>query len=331
MRPTTRSRRVAAVAALAVPALALTACGSGSDSKASSSSSSATSSSASVLAKGFGATVSGTAAKPTLKLDNGKYSTKTTESKVVKEGTGPVVKSGDKTAVKLLVVTGTNGATVYDDFAQGSTQSMPLGTKQALTGISKALIGKKVGSLVLAAVPPADGFGATGQPALKITKDDTLVMLMEIVRVLPTPLKEATGTPVAPKAGFPTVSFTYGKPATITVPKTTAPKTTQQETLIEGNGAVVKKGQTIAVHYTGVLWKDGKKFDSSFDRGTEPTEFPIGAGQVIKAWDETLVGKKVGSRVVIVAPPADAYGSQARGPIPANSTLAFVVDILSAY
>jgi peptidylprolyl isomerase len=98
-------------------------------------------------------------------------------------------------------------------------------------------------------------------------------------------------------------------------------------TLKEGTGAVVKKGQTISVHYLGVTYKDGKKFDSSWDRG-QPAEFAIGVGQVIPGWDEGLVGVKVGSRVQLDIPADKAYGEKpASGP---GGDLRFVVDILAA-
>ena len=77
------------------------------------------------------------------------------------------------------------------------------------------------------------------------------------------------------------------------------------------------------------MWNRRSVFDSSWSRGA-PATFSIGTGGVIPGWDKGLVGKKVGSRVLLVVPPADGYGAQAQGKIPANSTLVFVVDILDA-
>jgi peptidylprolyl isomerase len=133
---------------------------------------------------------------------------------------------------------------------------------------------------------------------------------------------------------MPTVEFADGptKAPTVTIPKgEKAPTKTEQATLIEGKGATVEKGQTITAQYHGVLWKDGSVFDSSWERG-QPADFPIGVGAVIKGWDSTLVGKKVGSRVLLVIPPADGYGAQGMGDqISGTDTLVFVVDILDAY
>jgi FKBP-type peptidyl-prolyl cis-trans isomerase len=95
----------------------------------------------------------------------------------------------------------------------------------------------------------------------------------------------------------------------------------------EGTGAVAKAGQTVSVHYTGWLL-DGKKFDSSVDRG-KPFDFDLGAGHVIKGWDQGVVGMKVGGKRQLRIPPELGYGSRgAGGVIPANATLIFDVELL---
>lgn len=348
-----RKKTALALATVMAPAVLLSACGgsndesssssSGSASGSASASSSAASGSASAAATSAatitpakkadltGVTVAGTADKPTVKIANNKLSVTETTVQVLKEGTGDVLKSGDITKDEVVLVTGSNGATVYDTHQTGTPETWTVGDPQVLAGISKVLVGQKVGSRLVAAVPPADAFGETGQSQLKVTKDDTLVMLIDVKAKAPTPLKEATGQAVAPKSGMPTVTWHNDKAADITVPKSAAPKALEVQNLINGTGTTVKKGDQISVTYTGVVWADGKKFDSSFDRGTEPTSFAIGVSRVIPAWDKGLVGKKVGDRVLIVAPPNEAYGAQANGSIPANSTLVFVVDILSTF
>lgn len=99
----------------------------------------------------------------------------------------------------------------------------------------------------------------------------------------------------------------------------------QMQILKEGEGeAKVKSGDTVAVFYTGYL-TDGTVFDSNV--GGNPFEFTIGAGQVIAGWEVGLVDMKVGEQRRLVLPPAFAYGNQAIGPIPANSTLVFDVEL----
>src|SRR5213596_1544565 len=97
--------------------------------------------------------------------------------------------------------------------------------------------------------------------------------------------------------------------------------------LVLGTGPEAKTGQTVSVHYTGWL-TDGKKFDSSKDRG-QPFSFPLGAGRVIKGWDEGVAGMKVGGKRKLTIPPGLGYGTRGAGSaIPPNATLIFEIELL---
>ena len=112
---------------------------------------------------------------------------------------------------------------------------------------------------------------------------------------------------------------------------TTTPSGLIIDDVVEGTGDVAAKGQSVSVHYTGWLMYGGspsKKFDSSKDRG-DPFEFPLGAGHVIKGWDEGVAGMKVGGTRKLTIPPELGYGARgAGGVIPPNATLLFEVELL---
>jgi peptidylprolyl isomerase len=113
-----------------------------------------------------------------------------------------------------------------------------------------------------------------------------------------------------------------------TTTKTTMdnPDKLQVQTVKEGSGPAAKAGDMVSVNYTGTL-TNGTKFDSSYDRG-QPITFKLGVGQVIAGWDQGVTGMKVGEKRHLVIPASLAYGSQAMGTIPSNSTLVFDVELM---
>lgn len=118
----------------------------------------------------------------------------------------------------------------------------------------------------------------------------------------------------------------------IASPKTvTMPDGLKITDTVVGSGTEAVIGKTVEVHYTGWLYENGekgKKFDSSVDRGT-PFKFNLGAGQVIRGWDEGVVGMKVGGKRTLIIPPELGYGARgAAGVIPPNATLIFDVELL---
>ena len=108
---------------------------------------------------------------------------------------------------------------------------------------------------------------------------------------------------------------------------TTTPSGLTIDDIVVGDGAAAAAGQKVKVHYTGWL-TNGTKFDSSKDRN-DPFVFPLGAGSVIKGWDEGVQGMKVGGKRKLTIPPALGYGARgAGGVIPPNATLVFEVELL---
>lgn len=130
---------------------------------------------------------------------------------------------------------------------------------------------------------------------------------------------------------LPTVKGDYGSKPTIDFPSGSPSKTLQAKILKTGSGSEVKKGDLLVADYLGQIWK-GKVFDNSYDR-KQPAAFPIGVGKVIAGWDDSLVGVKTGSRVLMVIPPNKGYGKDgnSQAGIKGNDTLVFVVDVIGAY
>ena len=265
--------------------------------------------------------------KTTLQLKK-PFATKKSLHRVVTAGTGEKLAKGAKITFDYVIVDGRTGKQLETSFG-AKPASLTLDKSQAPAALVSGLVGTSVGGRVLVAVAPKEGLAARLKTK-GVKKNDTLLFVVDTKSVR-TPLARATGAPVAPVAGLPTVALgADGKP-TITVPTATAPTQLVVQTLITGTGPVVTSGQTITVHYTGVIWATGKQFDSSWDRGA-PTDFAIGTRQVIAGWDEGLVGQTVGSQVLLVVPPDKGYGAngQPSGGIKGTDTLVFVVDILDA-
>jgi FKBP-type peptidyl-prolyl cis-trans isomerase len=267
-----------------------------------------------------------TTAKPTVEFDK-PFAVKKSANSVVAPGAGDELAKGQTVKIDYVVIDARTGKEVESSYGK-ATLPLVLDKKQTLKPLVAALTGKTVGSRVLLAVAPKDGVAAK-LAAAKVKKNDTLLFVIDARETRAT---RASGEAVAPVDGLPTVKLAADGKPTITVPKgATAPTSLVVQPLVKGTGPVVQAGQTISVHYTGVVWDTGKQFDSSWDRG-QTADFVIGNGQVIAGWDEGLVGQTVGSQSLLVVPPDKGYGTQgqASAGIKGTDTLVFVVDILDA-
>ncbi len=283
--------------------------------------------------------VAGTSTAPTITLDAKPFAVTQTTAKVIRAGKGPTLTKANGISANYVLVDGKSGKQLDSSFGR-ATAGMDLSSAQLMPGLAKGLLGQRVGSRVLLGIPPADAFGAQGNAQLGVAGTDSVIFLVDVVSAV-TPLAVATGTPVAPKKGLPTVQMNGPKLPTVSIPKTNGkvnppPTSLVVQQLVKGKGPLTRAAQSIKVQYDGVVWNTGKTFDSSYSRG-RPATFPIGVKQVIPGWDKGLVGQPVGSRVLLVVPPAEGYGpsggpkdasgKQSIGP---KDTLVFVVDILSA-
>jgi peptidylprolyl isomerase len=270
-------------------------------------------------------------------------------------GTAPVVtipkaKAANKLVYKTLIQ-GTGATVTKTDFMatnfvlyfwNGTSSTLKLSTFTSnpavisgnmMPGLQTALIGQKIGSRVLAVIPPAEGYGTSGNPQIGATGSTTLVFVIDLIKSYADTVS-ASGTQQSSGGGIlPMVSAHPGSAPTMTIPSAKPPAQLVTKTLIKGSGPKLAKGQYVVTQYTGYIWRTKKVFDSSWQAGS-PFGFVVGASpeQVISGWDDGLVGQTVGSRVMLVIPPKDAYGSagQSQAGITGTDTLVFVVDIIDA-
>jgi peptidylprolyl isomerase len=320
-------RRAAALVIIPLLAAAAVAgCASSSSNSSSSSSASSATANQSVKVSGdFG--VSPTVHVPTAKAGSALY------TKTLIKGSGQKLTSADSLVGNFVLYdwSGTTAKLVGSTYTSGGPT---LFSGQMLPGLSAALVGQPAGSRVLAVIPPKDGFGPTGNSQIGVKGTDTLVFVIDMVSTISNHAS-AAGKQVSNGGGsLPTVTEAAGQAATIKTPASASPKTLTIKTLVQGTGAKVAAGDYVVVQYTGVIWRTDKVFDSSWSR-SQPFAFNVGASpsQVIKGWDEGLRGQTVGSRVMLVVPPADGYGraGASQAGIKGTDTLVFVVDILGAY
>lgn len=291
--------------------------------------SSASSSIGSVTADLAAVSVTGTTdTKPQIQVPV-PFTADTTSKRVLVNGTGPAARAGQRVTVQYVGINGTDGKQFDSSWGRGAV-SFVLDPRQYMPGLVTGLIGVPVGSRVLVAVPPKDGYGVQGLPAAGIGPTDTLVVVVDLHSARDV-LARAQGTPVAPKPGLPTVKLSANGKPTITVPRGQPSAGLVVQTLITGKGAPVRRTQQIIVQYTGVIWSTGRSFDSSWDKGA-PASFSIGVGKVIAGWDQGLVNQTVGSQVLLVIPPDQGYGADGNDAagIKGTDTLVFVIDILDA-
>ena len=316
------------LALLAIPLLAcVVLAGCGSSKPAASASSSASSSSAAnsaVTATGsFGKT-------PNVTIPKAKAGS-TLAVKTVIQGTGTTLTKSDAMAANFVLYfwDGTSSSLKANTFTSNPTM---IGGSM-LPGLETALIGQKVGSRVLAVIPPAQGYGTSGDTQLGITGTTTLVFVIDVLKAY-SATAGATGSQESNGGGdLPTVSAKAGSAPTLTFSSSSPPSGLVTKTLVKGSGPKIVKGEYVIAQYVGYIWRTKKTFGSSWSSGT-PFGFVVGASpeQVIPGWDKALVGQTVGSRVLLSIPPAEGYGSagQSQAGIKGTDSLVFVINIVDA-
>ena len=278
--------------------------------------------------------------KAVITLPSGSTAPTKLETKTLVQGNGATLANGQLAAVNYTVMNWTGAKELGDTYSAdgGKTPNQPqvvtLGSSGLLPAWNAALTGARIGSRIEVVAPPSQAFGSQGNAQAGVGPTDDLVFVLDVVGGYQ-PTADITGKQGAQTdATLPKVT---GDPGSgnpqVTIPAGAKPPASLvAQTLIHGSGEVVQNSRTLVMQYTGVDWNTGKNFDSSFTR-KQAFSTVIGAGKVIKGWDQGLVGKHVGDRVLLVIPPSLGYGPSGGQPsagIGANDTLVFVVDIVDA-
>lgn len=251
-----------------------------------------------------------------------------TESEVVIEGDGPVVEEGEIASVHLQVISGKSGDKTVGTYEQGVPITGAMAEGQIFPAVINGVVGESVGSRVAVAATPEDAFGAQGAQQYGISADETVVFVIDVVSV---PLEGPEGDEAElPEEAPDIVENDKGEVTKLTFEGAPAKPAGKLQVIpvIEGDGAAVEAGDSVTFDYLGQIYGTDTIFDQSYNDA--PRTFSVGTGNLIKAWDEGLVGVKTGSRVLIIAPPKFGYGKNGnpQAGIKGTDTLVFVVDVL---
>ncbi|MCK2216412.1 FKBP-type peptidyl-prolyl cis-trans isomerase [Actinomadura sp. ATCC 31491] len=212
---------------------------------------------------------------------------------------------------------------VDSSFTRGAPAAFPVGA--LLPGLDRALEGRTVGSRVIAAIPPGDGFGPN--PPRGVGPSDELFYVVDILGA------HHKGDAVQARGGsLAGVRVTAGARPALQVPRTAPPARFAAKVIDRGGGRRTQAGRLVVVQYAGAVWESRRVFDTTWTSGL-PKAFKLGDGGVIKAWEQALVGVPAGSRVLMVVPPSYGYGAPGHPAygVRGSDTLVFVVDVLAAY
>ncbi len=249
----------------------------------------------------------------------------TTQASTITAGTGDELNAQQDVVTDLIALDGTTGKVLASTAFAGTKNAASQQISQlASKGLAKAFTCARVGSRFVAVIPPSQSFpSGTFQ---SIGKTDSIVVVADVLKAY---LAKADGTPQVMAGDLPSVVLAPSGQPGITIPAgEAAPKTLRVANLRDGSGAVIRKGDTAIVQYTGVLWSDGSVFDSTWTAaGASPFVVKNATG-VPSGLVTALTGQRVGSQVLVVAPPAQGFGAAGSGSVPGGATLVYVVDVL---
>ncbi|GHF21485.1 peptidylprolyl isomerase [Streptomyces griseoluteus] len=269
--------------------------------------------------------------KPTVAKGTGEPS-KDLAVRTVIAGNGRPVAENDFIKANYLGQIWSTGK-VFDNSYDRNPLVLQLAQGSIIDGWRYALTGKKIGSRVEIAVPPAWGYGPSGNEQAGIKGTDTLVFVIDLLDSYNT--KSSAKGKVVPQTdpALPKVATnTDGNQPKVTLPKADPPKKLVSNYIIEGDGDEVTRKQAVLCQFQGLEWQGGRTFQKTYGSG-RLSQFSVEQmEQVVKGLAQGITGKKVGSRVLIVVPPDLGYGDNppSGSGIKKGATLVFTVDILAA-
>ncbi len=255
---------------------------------------------------------------------DGDFEAEETTSEVLTEGEGDEVAVGDKVVAHIWIGNGFSQEVAFSSYETGGPETLTVDDKTLSEVFIEGLEGHTIGSRVAVAAPAETAFGEQGNPQLGIGNKDSILVIVDLMEMY----EEPKPTDV-PQAQMPSLVEKKGEPTALDfdgLSKPDADGDLLRTVLEEGDGEVLTPDSTIKADYLGMVYDGKKPFDESYSK--KPAEFALTG--VVEGWTYGLSGLKVGSRVLLSIPPDLGYGAQEQAAIPANSTLYFVVDIISA-
>lgn len=254
-----------------------------------------------------------------------------TQQAVIDAGEGERIAAGQIVDFQVSLFNGEDGELITASAYSDDEAPLRRTAGSEIDLLAEAVQCAQVGSRIAVTGTIEDVFGAdTLDPGLGLANDDAIVMVLDVQAAY---LGRASGLPQLGAAGIPAVVTAPNGTPGVTIPDEAPPTELRSHTLVLGQGAAIEEGDRAVLHYTGLLWSTKTIFDSSWERGAPATftitSFENDPNGIVTGLADGLVGRTVGSQVIVVIPPEFGYpAGQAPATIPDGSTMVFVVDIL---
>jgi peptidylprolyl isomerase len=246
------------------------------------------------------------------------------EAETVVEGDGADVEEGDQVNIHYWVGNGFSGRKTYSSYDEGGEPQQITVDDQLTPIFAEAFEDASIGDRIAVSASAEEAFGEAGNAQLGIGNKDAVLIIIDVIEMYEPPKPVET-----PASKLPDPVFEKGEPVRFDFTGIAKPKPDGEllrSVLKEGTGKLVTQEMTVTADYLGQVYDGEKPFDESYSK--KPVPFSLTS--VVQGWTYGLSGLKVGSRVLLQIPPELGYGAQDQANIPPNSTLYFIVDIISA-